>query len=81
MTPEDRLALLAAISLDHEKVLGYDSIPTILRVYPTTSRGAYVCVWPQCDFARHDVVKLWKHVHTAHGTDSLPELPADVLPL
>ncbi len=61
-----------ALSLKWEKQTGYDSIPTIERVYERTAKGAYVCVWPACRFARHDAVALWRHVHTAHGPSSLP---------
>ena len=67
------------LSLAWEEQTGYDSIPTIERVYERTGRGrtdsgAYKCVWPKCGFARRDSVALWRHVHTAHGSNSLPEL-------
>lgn len=63
---------LEAISLEWEKQTGYDSIATIKRVYTRAPSGAYQCVWPGCEFARQDAAKLWKHVHTGHGTSSLP---------
>jgi len=62
---------LEAISLDWEKQTGYDSIAMIERLYGRAS-GAYVCVWPGCTFARRDSIKMWQHVHTAHGENSLP---------
>lgn len=69
MTERDRLE---ALSLAWEKQTGNDSIPTIERVYERTPNGAYRCVWPRCSFARRDAVRMWRHVHTAHGTPSLP---------
>lgn len=70
---------IEAISLEWEKQTGYDSIPTIRRIYEQTSTGAYVCVFPRCRFARRDAVQLWRHVHTAHGPNSLP--PSDMVPV
>ena len=63
---------LEKISLEWEKQTGYDSIATIKRVYDQTPNGAYKCVWPDCKFVRKDAAVLWKHVHTGHGTPSLP---------
>jgi hypothetical protein len=60
------------LSLAWENVTGYDSIPTIERVYNRSSSGAYVCIWPGCRFTRHDPEVLWRHVHSAHGYNTLP---------
>lgn len=61
-----------AMSKCWEAETGADSIPTIRRVYDRTAQGAIVCIWPGCTFARHDAVLIWRHVHKAHGTNSLP---------
>lgn len=67
------------LSAAWEAATGNDSIKTIERVYGKRRRsGAYECVWPGCDVARKDSAAMWRHVHTAHGTDSLP--PADFDP-
>lgn len=63
---------LIKISLDWEEQTGYDSIPTIERVYDRTTRGGYMCVYPKCSFARLDSIAVWRHVHTKHGSNSLP---------
>lgn len=63
---------LEVISVAWERQTGYDSIATIRRVYPQAPSGAYQCVWPHCKVVRKDAAKLWKHVHTGHGTLSLP---------
>lgn len=63
---------LEAISLEWEKQTGYDSIATVKRIYDRTPSGAYLCVWPGCEFARKDAAKLWRHVHSSHETKSLP---------
>lgn len=63
---------LRALSRVWEDQTGYDSIDTVERVYEQSESGAYKCVCPGCSFARHDAVKMWRHVHTAHGTNSLP---------
>ncbi len=60
------------ISIAWERQTGADSIPTIERIYGRTDKGAYECVWPECEFKRRDPVAMWRHVHTAHGTNSLP---------
>ena len=60
------------ISREWEKQTGYDSIDTIRRVYDRSPSGAYICVWPECTFARKDAAELWRHVHTAHGPNCLP---------
>lgn len=64
---------LEAISLEWEKKTGYDSIATIERIYARALSGAYWCVWPDCKVRRKDAAKMWRHVHTAHGTSSLPD--------
>ncbi len=64
-----------AASLAWEAAHGYDSIPTIERVYEQTLGGAYVCCYPECAFRRRDAEALWRHVHTAHAPDSC--LPPD----
>jgi hypothetical protein len=50
-------------SLAQERETGLDSIPTIERVYPRSSLGAYMCVYPGCQFRRYDAVAMWHHVH------------------
>ncbi len=61
-----------ATSLAWEAETGCDSIPTIERVYERTSTGAYTCILPGCDVARHSSELLWRHVHTGHGRNDLP---------
>lgn len=63
------------LSVAWEDESGYDSIPTIERVYDRTPSGAYLCCWPGCKVARRDAGALWVHVHTAHTVDSC--LPPD----
>jgi hypothetical protein len=50
-------------SLRLERETGADSIATIERVYERRPSGAIECVWPRCEYARHDPVALWRHVH------------------
>jgi len=52
-----------AMSLRLEQETGYDSIPTIRRVYDRTDAGAYICCFPDCGVARRDAIVLWRHVH------------------
>lgn len=62
-----------SLSVSWENHTGYDSIPTIKRVYPRSESGAFQCVWPWCRFTRRDPFAMWKHVHSAHQeTTSLP---------
>ena len=64
------------LSLAWEAATGADSIPTIERMYDRTHTGAYLCVFPDCRFARRDPETVWRHVHSAHGRNDLP--PPDV---
>lgn len=59
-------------SLGWEAAFGYDSIATIERVYDRSPQGAFLCVWPDCSFARRDPEAMWRHVHTAHSESCLP---------
>jgi hypothetical protein len=61
-----------AVSLAWEAATGYDSIPTIERIYDRAQSGAIECAYPDCDFRRHDAEAMWRHVHTGHGNDSMP---------
>lgn len=57
-------------TLSYEEATGRDSIDTIEEFYEQRGTGAYVCIWPDCGFARHDVRQMWNHVHFArkhHG--------------
>ena len=63
-----------------EAASGYDSIKTIERIYDVTGNGAYVCIHPGCAFARKDSAKLWRHVHTKHGKNTLPPAEFDPSP-
>lgn len=63
---------VVALSLEWEAETGYDSIPTIERVYDRAPSGAYVCVWPGCSYSRHYSGSMWRHVHSAHGQNCLP---------
>lgn len=70
-----------ALSEDWEQQTGYDSIPTIERVYERTPAGAFCCPWPRCGVVRRDSVAMWRHVHTGHGNNTLPpeaQVPPDL---
>lgn len=57
-----------ALSLRLEKETGYDSIPTIERVYEATDTGRICCVWPGCKFRSLEAEDVWRHVHFGkHG--------------
>jgi hypothetical protein len=70
---------LEALSLAWEAKTGHDSIDTIERIYRRTrSRKGYQCIHPKCRTTRRNAEDMWRHVHTAHGTNNLP--PADFTP-
>lgn len=65
---------LVDVSVDLEKITGYDSIPTVLdhyRAYDAEVEGRMVleCVVPGCHFRRRDPAEMWIHVHFSpkHG--------------
>jgi len=60
--PELGEAELIALSLGLEKRFGYDSIPTVERMYGDDS-GKLWCVFPLCKYSVRDPVKMWRHVH------------------
>lgn len=69
MTPEE----LREVSLILEKRTGYDSIPTIERLYGDEVGGMppYECA--ACGYRVRDAVQMWRHVHgftvrELHGT-------------
>lgn len=55
---------LVELSVKIEQEMGgWDSIPTITRVYETTDRGAFICPFPDCGQTRRDPAAMWRHVH------------------
>lgn len=59
---------LSEESLKLEQKTGYDSIPTIIRMYAEDVNGVLECVYPRCHFKRHDAEQMWFHVHAGkHG--------------
>ena len=60
------------LSLAWEQETGYDSIPTIERVYEWSDTGVCSCVVPGCTFRRRDAEAMWRHVHIVHGKNTLP---------
>lgn len=60
----------AGLSLRLEAETGYDSIPTIVRIYDRTGpSGRYVCPFPTCDTTISGAERMWRHVHFSrkHG--------------
>jgi hypothetical protein len=57
------------LSVRLEEQTGFDSIPTIERVYERFGPGdrSIACVWPNCDHTRRDGKAMWKHVHFHHN--------------
>jgi hypothetical protein len=59
---------LVALSVRLEEQTGYDSIPTIERVYDRYPNGSYACCWPDCGRRTREAVAMWRHVHfQSHG--------------
>jgi hypothetical protein len=60
---------LVALSLWLEEKTGYDSIPTIERVYDATDTGRIECCYPDCKFRSLNAEDVWRHVHfgRTHG--------------
>jgi hypothetical protein len=56
---------LRALSVNLEAKTGFDSIPTIERIYARNEAGAppYDCPFPHCAATRRDPVEMWRHVH------------------
>jgi hypothetical protein len=57
---------LRAVSIVLEEKTGYDSIPTIERVYrddPSTEPARFVCPHQGCRVARDAAEHMWLHVH------------------
>lgn len=71
----ERKVDIKAVSVAWEFETGFDSIPTIERLYDRRPSGAIECIFPGCTFARREPEKVWRHAHTAHGRNDLP--PAD----
>jgi hypothetical protein len=63
-----RYSELRDLSVLLERETGFDSIPTIERMYEADS-GAYECVFPDCRISRRKAEAMWRHVHfsAAHG--------------
>jgi hypothetical protein len=55
------------VSVGLEDATGYDSIPTIERIYE--DNGRYLCPFPGCVRATRSAETMWRHVHfsRAHG--------------
>ncbi len=51
------------LSVFLEDVTGYDSIPTIERIYDRTPGNAFECAFPGCKFKRRDAQEVWLHIH------------------
>lgn len=67
---------LRHLSVSLEQQTGFDSIPTIERVYEESDGGAYLCVFPGCGFKRKDATAMWLHVHFGpHGRPFGPAGP------
>ena len=61
---------LRELSIRLEHKTGYDSIPTIERIYVDDfgSKRLYACVWPRCAYRCQDSGVMWRHVHFGpHG--------------
>lgn len=63
---------LIDLSVELERRTGFDSIPTIERVYPRSETGplAYRCVFPGCRSGTRSAVNMWHHVHWTHHPKS-----------
>jgi hypothetical protein len=67
---------LVTLSVEIEADGGWDSIPTIDRMYRWPDEdSACRCVMPGCEFRRHDPVEMWKHVHVS-GHNPVPSVVA-----
>lgn len=62
---------LEQLSVALEDDTGFDSIPTVERLYDG------VCCFPDCEFHRSDPAALWEHVHFSrkHGLSFEAKLP------
>jgi 8-oxo-dGTP pyrophosphatase MutT (NUDIX family) len=68
------------LSLELEEETGFDSIPTIERVYDRSDRGSIFCPYPGCRYSRRDPVAIWWHVHFGfHGLSFDARSPAEVV--
>ena len=72
---------LRELSIRLERETGFDSIPTIERMYDDD--GVYRCVFPDCHVTRREAAVMWRHVHfgARHGLSfgrTLAELSAEV---
>jgi hypothetical protein len=57
---------LRTVSVALEQATGYDSIPTIERIYrddPGVDPPRHLCVHPGCRVVRADPEKMWLHTH------------------
>lgn len=60
---------LRQLSLVVEQATGYDSIPTIERVYSDQyDDSVMACVHPECSYRSRNSELMWKHVHGLIGT-------------
>lgn len=71
---------LELLSLDLEHETGYDSIPTIERVYDHGIH-AFECCWPDCSVRRLDAAAMWEHVHFGKHGKSFDMTLADLVRL
>ena len=76
MTPND----LEALSQRLEQQTGYDSIPTIERMYRTTPSGTIKCCYPHCTVLRRRPEDMWRHIHFSqkHGLSFGVADPEDI---
>lgn len=52
------------LSVRLERDTGYDSIPTIERLYyDPDDEGRYLCPFPRCPTVRKSAESMWRHVH------------------
>lgn len=69
-----------ALSERLEKATGFDSIPTIERVYEATDTGRILCCWLGCKFKSLEAEDVWRHVHFSakHGLSFGVKTPSEV---
>jgi hypothetical protein len=66
---EDRWRAIGLLSQSLEESDGWDSLHTMETNYPTDDEtGATLCVFPGCQFRRHEPRAMFVHVHFGpHG--------------
>lgn len=69
------------LSLRLERETGFDSIPTIERIYEDPDRkGRFLCSFPDCKYKTLDPEQMWRHVHfgAKHGMSFGVKSPAEL---